>query len=673
MGFDNVVLSPGPGTPTTPSDLGICADALRDVTVPTLGVCLGHQAIGHVYGARVRHAPEPMHGRISAVLHDGRDLFEGVPQRFEAVRYHSLLLDPELPSCLEKTAWTEDGLVMGVVHRTLPLWGVQFHPESIRTEFGIRILQNFRRLTLRHARSCVASRRESRRSPIAHASPSPSPLVLRSRRLALFADPEDVFVAIYGGAASAFWLDGNGALGALRRFSFMGDGTGPHAEHVTYRAETREVTVRSGERETRFHESLYDYLERELEARRTPATDLPFDFQGGYVGYFGYELNAEMTRGPTRSWEQPEASLLFADRIVAFDHDARETQLVCIVAPGKEADGDGWLDEMTAKLEGLAATPPPRRAALCPARPPRRVSFRLERSRAQYLADIARCQERIRDGETYEVCLTNRIHTSVDDPLAFYRALRRINPAPYAAFLRLGEVCVASSSPERFLRVERDGSVESRPIKGTRPRGGTPEADDALKRDLGRSEKDLAENLMIVDLLRNDLGMVCDVGSVHVPAMMHVETYATVHQLVSTVRGRLRAGVSAVACLRSAFPGGSMTGAPKLRTMRILEELEPTPRGVYSGAIGYLSLGGTADLSIVIRSLVKTPSSTTIGVGGAIVALSNADDEFEEMLVKARALIHAAACAERGESEPVALVACEGAIGALRETGAATV
>jgi para-aminobenzoate synthetase len=227
------------------------------------------------------------------------------------------------------------------------------------------------------------------------------------------------------------------------------------------------------------------------------------------------------------------------------------------------------------------------------------------------------------------------------DPLTTYACLRRISPVPYGALLDFTGVAVLSASPERFMSIGVDRVAESKPIKGTRPRGHTAADDEALRRDLLDNEKDRAENLMIVDLVRNDLNRVSELGTVHVPRLFHVETYTPVHQLVSTIRGRPRHDESAVRCVRAAFPGGSMTGAPKIRTMEIIDRLEEGPRGVYSGALGWFSLAGAADLSIVIRTLVVAPGSASFGVGGAIVALSDPLAEFEETVVKSRAMVSA--------------------------------
>ena len=219
--------------------------------------------------------------------------------------------------------------------------------------------------------------------------------------------------------------------------------------------------------------------------------------------------------------------------------------------------------------------------------------------------------------------------------------LRRVNPAPYGAYLRMAEGAVLSSSPERYLRVRRDRSIEAKPIKGTARREPDAAADRLAAERLARSPKERAEHLMIVDLLRNDLGRVSEVGSVRVPRLMDVESYETVHQLVSTIAGRLRDGAGVVDAIRATFPGGSMTGAPKLRTMEIIDTLEGAARGVYSGALGYLALNGTADLSIVIRTLVAPAGVATIGSGGAIVMLSEAEEEYGEMLLKAQPLLDA--------------------------------
>jgi len=250
-------------------------------------------------------------------------------------------------------------------------------------------------------------------------------------------------------------------------------------------------------------------------------------------------------------------------------------------------------------------------------------------------------QRELRAGNTYEVNLTHRIEVQdAIDPAVAYLRLRELNPAPYAGFIQHHGFRLLSSSPERYATIDRHRRIETRPIKGTTPRGTCADDDEELRRDLASNPRFRAENLMIVDLLRNDLAMVCDPGSVMVPSLMEVESYASVHQLVTTVRGRLRDDVTGIEALRALFPAGSMTGAPKLRTMEIIRRVETTPRGVYSGAFGWIAPDGRADLGVVIRSLTTTGNGTwELGTGGGITVRSTAQDEYAETGWKAERLL----------------------------------
>ncbi len=625
--IDNIVISPGPGRPEHERDVGVSLDALQRAEVPVLGVCLGHQALAHISGGAIDHAPEVMHGRLSPIHHVGSGLFEGIPQDFAAVRYHSLIVGA-VPADLRVTAWTPDQVVMALEHRTRPLWGVQFHPESISTEHGRALLRNFRDLTRAHRRSRAGAARRTR--------PPATGVRVRHRALETWCDPEVAFVALYGDREHAVWLDSSRVEPGLARFSFMGAPDGPLGQVVRYDVAAGLLTIeRAGEKEER-RERVLDYCERELARLHADAAELPFDFIGGFAGYLGYELKADCGGELVHRSRLPDAALVFCDRLIAFDHDQRRVHLIALADPEGADAADAWLAAAERELEG--PTPP---APLSPPAPGA-LSFAAREARDAYLANIAACKHEIFEGESYEVCLTTELRSDgAIDPLAAYRALRARNPAPHAALLRLGAVSVLSSSPERFLRVDRERMVESKPIKGTAPRAAHPAEDAYRAAALRDDDKSRSENLMIVDLVRNDLGRVCALGSVDVPALMALETYATVHQLVTTVRGRLRDDASAIDCIRAAFPGGSMTGAPKLRTMEIIDRLEAGPRGVYSGALGFLSVNGTADLSIVIRTLVASPHGLQIGSGGAIVAASDPDAEHDEMLLKARAVLEA--------------------------------
>lgn len=359
-----------------------------------------------------------------------------------------------------------------------------------------------------------------------------------------------------------------------------------------------------------------------------PAPGAPFS--GGALGYFAYDLARRFTRLPAvvkAPDPLPEMAVGIYDGAVLVDHAARTCRLLAQPTPS----GRAWASD----IQALLKQPMPAGDA---------QAFRLSRApQANFTQDhyqraFAAVQDYIRAGDCYQVNLSMCFAAPCQGhPWPLYQALRRHNPAPYSAWLNFPFGQVLSSSPERFLAM-RDGMVETRPIKGTRARAADAGEDAARARELAGSAKDRAENLMIVDLLRNDLGKVCVPGSVAVPALFQVESFATVHHLVSTVTGRLAPGKDAIDLLAACFPGGSITGAPKQRAMEIIEALEPHRRGVYCGAIGYLGFDGAMDLNIAIRTLACAGGQVRFCAGGGLVADSEAAAEYQECLDKASAL-----------------------------------
>lgn len=663
--FDNIVLSPGPGHPGEPRDFGVCAAAVTRADVPILGVCLGHQGLAVAEGGHVAVADEPVHGRLSPIFHTGDGLFAGLPQGFLAVRYHSLAVR-SVPVSLRTTAWTQDGVVMGLADPEgsgRVRFGVQFHPESVASEHGNRLLENFRDLTRAHA----AGRRPRTTPPSAFLHPpvgcekalggpeaaAAAVLEVHVRRVPHPPAADAVFLELFADAPDAFWLDSSLARAAVSRFSFMGDARGPLSQVLTHEAATATTVERRATGACVTTEGdLLTLLAARLREHRSDAPAAPFQLVGGYVGWLGYELDPH--GGPARRThpgDVPDAGLIFADRLLAFDHEAGELHLVCLAPPG-DAGADAWLHATAARLTQMPRTPAPPPVVPGDDDAAAPLAVRATRTRAQYEAQVRDCHAIIRRGDSYELCLTDELRITTGlDPLTLHRVLRARSPAPHAAFVRIGDVTLVSSSPERFLAVDRDGGVESRPIKGTASRGSGPATDDRVRDALAASEKDRAEHLMIVDLVRHDLGSVCEIGSVTVPELMVVETYAAVHQLVSCVRGVLTGGRDATDAVRAAFPPGSMTGAPKERTMELLDALEDRPRGPYAGVLGYLAVNGTADLAVTIRAAVCVDGEVRIGTGGAVVLQSDPGAEHDELLLKARAVVESVALTARGDPD----------------------
>ncbi|HEY7890919.1 MAG TPA: aminodeoxychorismate synthase component I [Solirubrobacteraceae bacterium] len=653
--FDAIVLSPGPGRPERWHDFGVCSDILRSSEIPVMGVCLGHQGLGYMLNGKVETAPMAMHGRLSKVQHTGSGLFAGIPQGFDVVRYHSLAVTGSLGSEGRVTAWTDDEVVMGIEHAHRPLWGVQFHPESVAGEYGHKLFENFYALAAAHK----PKRRRRLNMPLVpprrfRKRRADSDMSVELRTLDGAVDAEQAFARLFAEEEHSFWLDSADAPTNLAQRSYLGASMGPNRLLLEYDVDAGVVSVHRADGSSSERASIFDVLERELaEHALVPPAGVP-GLVGGFVGYLGYECKADGGSPNTHNSDVPDAVLMLANRIVAIDHTNDKTHLLAL-CQGEEPDAARWLAAAEACVRELLAAPADEPVASAAAQEPPsgQVVFHSGRGREQYLADIARCKAAMNAGESYELCLTDQISTDASpDPWLAYRILRRRNPAPFAALLRLGEVSVLSSSPERFLAVDRDRRVQARPIKGTSPRADDPALDERLRASLLEDEKTFAEHLMIVDLLRNDLGRVCEVDTVRVPDFMVVESYPTVHQLISNVTGVLEMSYSPVDCVRACFPGGSMTGAPKLRTMEILDDIEREARGVYSGALGYFGLDGSVDLSIVIRTIVMRPWATTIGAGGAIVIQSDAEEEWRELLLKARAPMAAIAQAVTGSDAP---------------------
>jgi para-aminobenzoate synthetase component 1 len=395
-------------------------------------------------------------------------------------------------------------------------------------------------------------------------------------------------------------------------------------------------------------------------------------FQGGAAGYVAYDWGLALERLPEPAHDDlglDDVVLGLYDWVLAWDHAESKAWLVSTGMPETrpEARARRAAERAAAVRARIAGTLPPEPAHASPHntleswRPASagsgapsypvdggwwdpRLELRSSFTRDGYLKAIERIREYICAGDIFQANLSQRFETRLSEPAwALYRRLRERNPAPFAAFLDLPNAAILCASPERFLRVDAAGHVETRPIKGTRPRGVGPEHDAALAQALAESPKDRAENLMIVDLLRNDLSRVCAPGSVRVAELFALEQYATVHHLVSTVVGQLAPGADAVDLLRAAFPGGSITGAPKLRAMEIIAELEPSRRGVYCGSIGYWSVSGELDTNIAIRTAVARNGRVYFNAGGGIVADSDPADEYRETLDKARGLIDALA------------------------------
>jgi para-aminobenzoate synthetase component 1 len=458
-------------------------------------------------------------------------------------------------------------------------------------------------------------------------------LLLRIEPLALAGSPQQVYARLTE-RESTVLLESTKLMPGLSAWSYI---AGPAAATLETRG-GRTLLRRGGAIDETWTDP-FDALRCVLERLPRPGIDRPagLGFAGGLIGYLGYDLARHIERLPTIARTDPalpDMRLQLCDHVLAFDHAQAQWYFCTTRWPGADAAARAAV---WARTLAQASSDAPARAGF---EPSTLTSLTPDR---RYLVQVQRCKDYIADGHIFQVNLSRRLDGPFrGDAFALYAALTAINPAPFAAFVPGDGFAIASVSPERFLQLI-DGSVTARPIKGTRARGADAALDRQLHDELQASEKDRAENLMIVDLMRNDLGRVARTGSVRVDDVFEIEAHPSVWQMVSTVRAQLRDGAGATELLRACWPPGSMTGAPKVRAMEIIEELEPVRRGPYAGAIGYIDASGAMDLSVVIRTAVVHGERVSVQVGGAIVADSDPADELAETQAKGRLLLQALA------------------------------
>lgn len=621
-----IVISPGP---CTPDDSPVSLEIIQHFKdrIPILGICLGHQAIGQVFGGQVVRAKVPTHGKTSLIRHDGQGVFLNLANPLIVTRYHSLAIDRSgLPADLIITAETADKEIMGFRHKTLPIESVQFHPEAILSESGHELLKN----AIINARKWLSS--------------SASPWQTRLLTLSV---PPNLLFNVFKKSSDPFFLDSGEHYPDLGRYSYMG--ANPFLEISAYPDKTIVLWPENSHKEV-YHAKETNSLQilDSLYTKYRVRAAAPFPFSGGAAGFFSYdlkdELEPQLPQLAHNDLSLPYWRLAWYDGIVIYDH---LENIYWLAACGMMKNGkcsNSLANKRLDKLEEILTSGNRHNSIVIPAKnipSPSTESLKIqpEVGKAEYLEDLKQVLDFILAGDIYQANLTQRF--SLDwkgDSWMLYQCLHELNPAPFAAFLPYPDFQILCSSPERFIRIQRDGSIETRPIKGTRPRGTTSAEDQALALELKDSDKDNAELTMIIDLERNDLGRICKIGTVNVPALIELEKYPTVWHLVSTITGQLKTDLLPSEILRALFPGGSITGAPKIRAMEIIEELEPYKRGIYTGSIGYLGFDGAWDLNIVIRTILLKDGKAYVHTGGGIVADSQPEQEYRETLVKAQAL-----------------------------------
>lgn len=621
--YSHIVIGHG----TAPCDLSVLT---AHPDLPVLSIGAGYQHLAAAYGHSGRATAQPVYGQPVTHRHTGTGLLTGVPNPAELISYHAWRLTQLEPVTFDIQARDDaDAALIYRVHNTAH-WGIHCDPAALQSSAAHKILENFLQLGDPVPRHTEYPARTPAR-PVASTKPTPQRLPVYTRSLPGKLNTAATFDALQHDATAAFWLDSAAAHLGQGNTSIMGTNTGELAQTVRWDVESNRLDVTTHAGTHQYTEDVLDYLARTA-WQPTQVLDLP-GFTGGWIGYLGYEAkqatlpghrNVHRAATPDAYWIKPQAFL-------RYDHAAQTTLLVAY-------QDRGLLDELAAALNFTPETTPEishNTTAL--------DHWRL--TTGQYQQRVREIQELLNDGRAAGICFTDTYESShvADNGLELYRQLRAHNPAPYAGYLRFNtfddDIQVLSASPETFLEVHRDGQVISKPIKGTVARSADPVQDLTVAEQMAQDPKIQSENLMITDLLRDDLAQVTTPGSVVVPKLMEVESFATVHQLVTTVTGQLRDDTAVTDALRAVFPGGSMTGAPKRFSIETLDAMEAGPRGIYSGTMGWLGDNRTAELNVIIRSIILARGRLSIGAGGAVVVDSDPVAEELEKHLKARALV----------------------------------
>ncbi|KZP25316.1 para-aminobenzoate synthase [Athelia psychrophila] len=689
--FDAVIVGPGPGSPEDEKSVGVIKGLwkIADANLlPIFGVCLGLQSLGIEFGATLKRLSVVKHGQISRIHHVGTGLFKGVGD-VDAVRYHSLHVEFAPGGDLEQLGWSDDSeenglVVMALKHKSKPFWAVQYHPESVCTEGGgSEVIVNFWRLAKNWARIKERSTRPwdtavsevigSYWPKLATPGPGLSPpkvLPIMRQVTTTVVDIPDVsteticeHLGVKTESAPFVLLDSAAHPG---RFTIIGALT-PSSPRINYRTREPEVTLVEGAASARIplgSNDIWSWLSSYMRQRKAEGGNPDIPFWGGLVGYLSYELglpSLSVPPGPkgSRGESHPDVNLVFVERSIVRDSVTGKTYLQTILP-----NDDAWLAATAKQLQNLPASQSDEEPILKKVRHDQKPTVAFP-DKASYISRIKRAKEHLFAGNSYEICVTaptriTRPKSSSTNSSSWelYQILRRRNPAPHSGYLRLSPSTLVASSPERFISYTRGPHTlcQLRPIKGTLRKGpGIVRA--TAEEKLAGNKKEVAENLMIVDLIRHDLHGVLG-ADVQVKKFCGVEENETVWSLVSVIEGRLPPSASEEhrevgwEVLSQSLPPGSMTGAPKKRSVEILQTLEDCPREIYSGVFGYWCVGGSGDWSVVIRSCFKYDDDKlksegkgteewTIGAGGAITALSDPEAEWDEMVVKLQSALRA--------------------------------